>query len=245
MLLLGFYIFVVLVALIWVASDVNATAVFEIFQPWLHSTVRSMDMYWEWLFYCLWRCAILFTLVAMNLTVTEWVLEQNPFNLEPFARKAVFAAMLVGSLAIFSFPCISSYIRFRRFLDSKAVELTGLVSLVTSVKDISHHFEPAEYETSAEWSAWHPMEDEWQESECWTEIIPVVYICQKTALSLIVPVDWEHFLVWGLPLGSVEPGRHLPVYGPGKTAFLVKTIHELRGQPGWSVVSADMEDEVA
>jgi hypothetical protein len=241
MFLLGSYILVALVALIWMALDTDATSAFEIFRRHLHRTARAMQMYSDWAFHSLRRCVFLLTLVALSLLVTFLMLAQNPFDLGQSARNAMFASTLIGSLAMIPLPYLSAHLRLLRHLYSKAADLSELVSIVTSETEVPHHLEPAEYDTSDRWTAWHPKEDQWKADRYWIGIVPVAYLRQGTELSLIVPVDWEHFLAWKIPAGSAVPGCDLPFKGPGETAFTVKTVHRVIGRQGWSVVRADMK----
>lgn len=245
MLLLGSFILATLVALVWVTSDTHAASAFEIFWRNHHTTARQMDKYWEWLFYSLWRCLLLFTLIALSIMTAWRMWAQNPFELGPLVRGFCLVSMLAGSLTMIAWPYLSAHLRFRGHLYSKAAELSELIAIVTSETEVSHELEHAEYNTSDGWTAWHPREEKWHANDYWTGVIPVVYLLKETASSVIVPVDWEHFLAWKLPTGCALPGLRLPVCGPGETAFLVNAVHELRGRPGWSVITTDMEFEVA
>jgi len=240
MLILGLYLIIILIALSWVALDGNATSAFEIFNRNLHPTARQMGMYWEWAFGSLLRVIFLATLVMFGIVASTWMQQENSWGFGWNAKSIVFSFMLISSLALFALPHLSVHFRLKRFLYFKAEELTNLVSIVSSKEGIRQHLEPAEFDSfhgEDGWTAWHPSEEGWNENPLWEGLVPVVYMHQEAEPSLIVPVDWEYFLVWKLPSGSITPGNLMPIC----PCFTVKAVHNLRGREGWSVVQADME----
>ena len=244
MLILGLYVLVILVALSWVALDNNATSAFEIFNRHLHPTARQMGMYWEWAFGSLARVIFLATLVMLGIVASTWMQQQNPWGFGWIVRNTIFGFMLCSSLALFAMPRLSVHLRLKRFLYFKAAELAELVSIISSEEGVRQHLEPAEldvFDGVDGWTAWHPCEDEWNEDPIWVGLTPVIYLHQNAGPSLIVPVDFEHFLAWQLPAGSVAPGNLMPIC----PHFSVKMVYDLRGRDGWSVVQADMELEDA
>ena len=185
------------------------------------------------------------TLVGLGIAVTVRFFEQNPFGVGQFSRTIAFGTMLIGSLGLLSFPHVVAQVRFRRRLFLKASELSKLASLWASEDEALRQLESADYHTDGGWTAWHPHESNWQQDKCWAGIVPVVYLRREPVSSLIVPVDWEYFLAWNLPIETVIRGHCLPVHGPGQTTFNIDAAYELKGRPGWSVIRAQLEIEAA
>jgi len=244
MLALILYLLVTLIPLAWLAIDNNAIAAFEIFKKHLHRTARDMGMYWEWLVQQLLRASLLISCVILGIVAATWMLRQNPWELGWLERTSLFAAMLIGSLALFAMPHLSANLRLKSFLYFKSAELMTLVSSVSSKEGIRQHLEPAKldmFNGVDGWTAWHPLEEGWNGEPLWAGLTPVIYLHQDKETSLIVTVDFEHFLAWKLPRGSVTPGHPMPIC----PRCSVKTVSDLRGREGWSVVHADLDIEEA
>ncbi len=240
MLCLGLYLIVTLIALSWVMLDHNARAAFEVFEWSLHSTAREMGMYREWLLQSLIRAVLLISFVIIGIVAATWMLLQNPWNLEWLGRASLFAAMITFSIATLVMPHLSAHVRLWRFLNFKATELSDLVSVLSTNEGVYCSLEPAEqgvFDGADGWTAWHPRAEEWKENPLWSGLVPVVYLYQSTATSLIVPVDFEHFLAWKLPDGGIMPGKLMPFW----PSCLVKAVRRLRGCEGWSIVHAELQ----
>jgi hypothetical protein len=239
MLILGLYILVMIVALLWIVIDHDAMCAFELFQIKLHAMAREMGIYWKWANHTLGRFAFLLMLVSVALVAAIWMAMQNPWEFGEPARIAVLGAMVVGSLAVLILPYLAARLRFARCLYSRSSQLAELVSLVRS-ETVEQHLEAADYDARDGWSAWHPRGDDWQRDKLWRGLVPVAYLRRGFGPSVVVPMDWEHFLAWRLPV-DLEPGKCFPFCGPGETTFVVKAVHKLLGRQGWSVVRADMD----
>lgn len=242
MLMPGLFILTILVALCWVSWDNNAIAAYEVLKKNLHSTARDMGMYREWLLQSTLRLALLLTLVAMGIVAAFSVLQHNPWSFGVRGKATLFATMLACSLALFAMPHLSAKLRLKSFLYFKATELEELVSIVSSNEGIRKNLEPAEmdaFDGTNGWSAWHPLDERWSEGPIWEGLVPLIYLHQDTETSFIIPVDFEHFLAWKLPEGSVTPGSLMPI----RPNCSVMTVSELRGRKGWSVVQADIDIE--
>jgi hypothetical protein len=239
--MLGLQLIIFLIALCWVALDSNATAAFEILKKQLHGTARDMGMYWKWLLQSLLRAALLTSLVLAGIVVATRMFQQNPWDLERLASRSLFAAMLTSSLALLAMPQLSAHLRLQRLLDSKAAGLTQLVAALSSEEGVRQHLEPAEHPFAGVdgWPAWHPKQEQWEGNRLWSDLVPVIYRRQETETSLIIPMDFEHFLAWKLPAEIATPGTWMPIW----PRFSVKSARDLRGRKGWSVVKADLEDE--
>lgn len=244
MLALGLYLLGTLIAISWVVLDDNAVAAFEIFNRCLHSTARHMGIYWKWLVQTFLRAALLLSCVISGVVAATWIWQRNPWDLPWLGKTFVFAAMLVCSIAISAMPHLTAYFRLRHFLHFKAAELTNLALNLSSSEGVRQHLEPADnraFRGVEGWTAWHPRQERWHEEACWTGLVPLAYLHQDQQTSLIVPVDFEYFLAWNLPQGSVLPGKLMPIY----PRCYVKAVRDLPGYEGWSVVRADMEIEEA
>ena len=235
------YLAIAVVAVTWCMSDTNATGAYEVLRRSLHATAHDMGAYGEWLSYSLPRCVVLFTLVGLSTGASFLLLQQNPFGLGQLLRTILFATMLIGSLGLLLLPYVCARVRFRRYLVSKAAEFSKLASLCQSEEETLRQLEPANYHTDDKWTAWHPKMNIWKQDECWADIVPVVYLRREPVPSLIVPVDWQHFLAWNFPSESCIPGQCLPVHGPGVATFSINATYKLPGRPGWSVVSAALD----
>ena len=197
-------------------------------------------MYWEWLVQQLLRATLLISCVIVGVVAATWMQLQNPWDFGWLGRMSLFATMLTCSIALLAMPHLSAYLRLKYFLNYKAAELTELVSKLSTSDGLRQHLEPAEQGAFGGvdgWTAWHPRQEVWNEEPFWAGLTPVVYLHQHAEISLIVPVDFEHFLAWKLPDGSVTPGKFMPIL-PRCT---VKAVSCLSGREGWSVVHADME----
>ncbi len=242
MLASGLCLLVTLVALSWVVLDNNAVVAFEIFNRELHSTARAMGMYWQWLLQSLLRAMLLISCVVAGLMAAIWMLEQNPWGLGRLGRASLFVGLFTCSIAILALPHLSACFRLRRFLRFKAAELAELVASLSSNEGVRRHLEPAALDRFSGvdgWTAWHPRNERWNEEPFCAGLTPVVYLHQGTETSLIVPVDFEYFLAWKLPDGSVTPGKLMPIRPP----CFVKSVSGLRRREGWSVVRANLEIE--
>lgn len=242
MLMAGLYLLTILAALCWVSLDNNSIAAYEVLKKNPHTTARDMGMYWEWLLQSVLRSALLLTLVVIGIVATFSVLQHNPWGFGWVGKASAFAIMLTCSLALFAMPYFSAKLRLRTFLYHKATELEKLVSIVSSDRGIRQNFEPAEmdaFDGADGWSAWHPRIEGWSEEPIWAGLVPLIYLHQDTETSFIIPVDFEHFLAWKLPEGSVTPGNLMPI----RPNCSVMTVNELSGLKGWSVVQADIDIE--
>jgi hypothetical protein len=178
MVILGLYIFVIFIALIWVSSDSDSMSAFEFFRKDLHTTAREMGVYREWLVHSLVRFVVLLILVLVNIAVASSVLKENPWDLVQPTRTAVFGVMIGGALALFSLPCIFTRLRFVLYLYWKSAELSALISIIGSASEVRRRLEPAKYDTTDGWTAWHPTRNEWQENKLWAGLTSIKFLYQ-------------------------------------------------------------------
>ena len=238
------YLLATLIALAWIAVDDNAVAAFEVFKRRLHSTARDMGIYREWLAPQLMRATLLTSCVSIGVVAATSMRFHNPWDLGWLGRTSLFGIMLGFSITLLAMPHLSTHLRLKQFLNCKATELSQLVPEVSTVDGIRQYLEPAELDTfdgEDGWTAWHPCRETWDKDPFWEGLTPVVYLYQYPAASLIVPVDFEHFLAWRLPAGSVTPGECMPIW----PRFSVRTVSCLPGCEGWSIIRANMEPDDA
>lgn len=238
---LWFYVLVILIALIWAGVDKHAPGTFEFLRRNNRASARQMGMYLEFTRYSLGRLAFLTTLVTLNIAVTFWMFAKNPFGSGQATRWTMLAAMLAGSLGMLALPSLAARFRFLQLLYSKTAQLTGLVAIAKSESDVGNNFDVAAYDTLSGWTAWHPKQQEFQGNTLWSGMIPAIYLRQGIQPVVVIPIDFKYFLAWKFPY-EVRPGEWLPFSGPGQTKFLVKTIHNIPGRRGWSVVRTEMNE---
>lgn len=235
------YLAAFVAAIIWVTLDKYASGTFEIFSKNLHQCARAMGKYSEWLRYCLGRGALLLTLVVISISATLGTFFTNPMELGVSGQWMLLAAMLAGTALLIALPRITDRLRLMNLIYWATSAVSTQFSLSNWQSAIQETWDIADYETSQNWCAWHPRQEEFDSVTIWRYLVPVIYLKQDEQPSLVVPYMWEYFLAWNWP-GEVRVEEPLPFTGPGDARFLVKSSRQLPRRPGWTVIHAEMED---
>jgi hypothetical protein len=238
------YGFIFVAAIIWVTLDKYAPGAFEFFYSSTHECARAMGMYGEWIRYSLGRLAFLSILVAMSLMATHLAFYSNPLELRPLSRWVLLSVMLTGSLLLIALPQLASRLRFIKLIYTKSAMFSELSTQIFDDTEFKKSWELADYATEHQWTAWHPkMEDveNYERDPRWKDMVPVIYLRQGKQQSLVATTDFEYFLAWNW-LREVDVAEALPFTGPGDTRFFLRSIRQLPGRPGWTVIHAEMED---
>jgi len=227
---------------LWIARDPLMQEAFVVYGRAFRTAVQMKA--WDILFWCGWRFCILVAAIGVTLwfAFDATVLHGNETT---FSTKVVWGvlAALAATMVPWRFAVVT--IRRRREIDSLVNELTGTVQRIASTCDMNATFEPAVYENADDWTAWHPKQPEFaaaDNSSIWRRVVPVFYTSPTHPGTVVIPVDWSNFAVWGAIPAVPAIGEHLPFRGPGQTGFRLRTIRQPKSCRDCSMVlCADMD----
>lgn len=229
---------VVYVASAWL--DRSSHDVYGSFRPMLHRTARDMDFYWQWLLPNILRCLTLIVIVGLCMALAWFFFNENPLSLGPTSLRLITFVMSLGAICLIAVPEMTSRTRTFLLLRRAASNLLEFVPVATSRIEMEDLLVPAGYTTRDGWSSWHPKDEDWTSKTYWKDLVPVAYLQIESVASVIVSVDFSHFLAWNISKEEIFPGARLPFYGPGRSSFLVTSVYKLIGRRGWTVVRAEL-----
>lgn len=242
--LLAFCCLIVL-ALAWIYFDSGTEDVFLVYGSQFRTACEMKA--WSVFVACGWRLLAFLAMATACLWLTIRVTSQNPFGVPPFLLYAMAGAMIATVGFLFLWISLCRRQRVNRFVRSAAERLMQVAVKFAEESDVPAEYRPADYQTDGNWLAWHPKDAIWQAPETkatWFRIVPVVYATPSVPRTLVIPVDWKIFLIWGDATSSVRPGELLPFRGPHGVRFTAGRVRRLAHQGKWSVLRATMMDDM-
>jgi hypothetical protein len=198
---------------------------------------------WSVFVSCGWRLALIAGVILLNMSLAYQATISNGVN----AGTAVvalwcFAVLLAIGLVPWTFLMRSA--RKRRFTNATALILKGTATHLSTVPDLSSELEPAEYTNESGWDAWHPNSQWFQSAEgqkLWSRAVPVVYTSVELPRTVVIPIDFSDFCVWGGRPTFADLDKLLPFGGPGTARFRVRPkVRRLEVADCW-IVRAELE----
>jgi hypothetical protein len=245
--LLDVYILLTLLALLWIAYDVETIYIFDVFGKNFHYVWFDSGQRWTHLFTYGWRLAVICTFVLLNGVLSYRFYAANPFQLGPSLHVIVAAIMLVASFAAIPWIYVAHRLRWQRRIHWTASQLSEFITRITAAPDLEHTLQRADYDTDAPWTAWHPNQKDWQsdaDRDLWSGLVPVVYVRNAPPRAALFPIDWEMFLAWNVPIEVSEVNKNLPIHGPCDSSFCVESVKQVRGCPNWSLITTEIQSEL-
>ncbi len=238
------YALLTLLAMLWIAKDVETIYIFDVFGKSFHYVWFESGQRWTHVFTYGWRLIALCSFLLLNALLSYRICADNAFDVRPAVQLVLFAVMLSVSILPVPWIYVAHRLRWQRMIRATAIRLAGIVERTTVDSDLSQAFDPAVYKTEEPWTAWHPKQGEWKANKLWDGLVPVVYLHNGPDRSALFPIDWEIFLAWNIPGNCVRINSDLLVHGALESSFRVESVEELRGCPNWWLVRTEMRTEL-
>jgi len=193
---------------------------------------------WDILYSCGWRfCVVIATIcAALWFALDAIVLHGNDTTSSTKIVWSMLAALAVG---MFPWRFAVVAIQNRRETDSRVNQVTEAALRVASTRGMDTTLVPAGYENADDWTAWHPSHAEFasgDKTSIWNRVVPVFYTSPTHPGTVVIPIDWENFAVWGPIPALPKTGEHLPFHGPGNSSFRLRSVRYPKGCPACSVL---------
>jgi len=233
---------VVAVLYVWIVRDSWMQEAFVVYGRSFRLAVQMKA--WDILYRCGWR----FFVVIVTICATLWlaydaiVLNENASTSTTKIASGMLAALAVGMI-----PWRFAVVAYQRRLeiDSLINQITEAALRVAETRDMDTTLVPAGYENADDWTAWHPSHAEFasgDETSIWNRVVPVFYTSPTHPGTVVIPIDWENFAVWGPIPALPKVGEHLPFHGPGDSSFRLRSVRHPKACFACSaVLSAEMD----
>lgn len=230
------------VCYIWITRDSWMQEAFAVYGRAFRTAVQMKA--WGIMYRCGWRLCILVATICTTLwfAFDATVLRGNETTT---SAKVAWAVLAASAAAIVPWRFAVVAIQRRREIDSLVNDLTGTADRIGSTCDMNTTFAPAGYDNAGDWSAWHPSHGEFEagdDSSIWRRVVPVFYTSPTHPGTVVIPIDWSNFAVWGAITAVPRIGEHLPFRGPGQTGFRLRSIRQPKSGSSCSMLlCADMD----
>jgi len=217
-------ILMIAICYVWIARDHWMQEAFSVYGRAFRVAVQMKE--WDIMYRCGWRFGVLIATVC----ATFWfafdaiVLHRNETSTSMKVAWGV-AVTLAAAIVPWHFTLVA--IQGRREIDSLINEITGTAQRIASTSDMNTAFDPAGYDNADDWSAWHPNQADFEgagNASVWQRVVPVFYTSPTHPGTVVVPIDWSNFAVWGPIPAFPKIGADLPFRGPGQTGFRLRSI---------------------
>lgn len=226
--------------LIWIALDAGTEDVFIVYGRMFPIALQMKA--WSVFMSCGWRFAIIVGAIILNISLAYRAIS-NGADVDTATFVAWCMAVLL-SIGLVPWAFLMRALRQRRSTNANAISLAETASLLTTAPDLSRELERAEYTTETGWDAWHPNAERFQSPEgqkLWSRVVPVVYTSTEIPRTVVIPIDWSSFCVWGPPTFA-HPGELLPFAGPGTSRFRAGSrVRRLESVGNCWIVDAELE----
>lgn len=226
----------------WIARDPWMQESFLVYGRAFRAAVEMKA--WDIMYRCGWRLCF----VAATICTTLWLsFDAIALNENETTGSTKFAWGILAALAAAMVPWRFAVVAIqrRREIDSLVNELSGTAQRIASTRDIDGTFVRAGYDNAEDWVAWHPSRAEFDaadDTSIWRRVVPVFYTSPKHRGTVVMPIDWSTFAVWGELPAVPRIGEILPFRGPGQTDFRLRSIRHPKSGSSCSVLlCADMD----
>ncbi len=233
---------VILVCFIWIVCDSGFDDVFSVYGT-MFQTAWQMRA-WSAFASCGWRFLVIVSIILATVAFAY----QATFGSSTNASIGTYLLWgMVAALAVGLVPWTIWLRPFhrRRSLNAHARMLSETALHLRTLVDLSSKLHSAGYTTESGWDAWHPSPEWFQSAEgqsMWNRVVPVVYTSTDAPRTVVIPIRWSSFCIWGSPQSFAHPGRLLPVGGPGVTRFrALSPARQLKTLKDCWIVEADIE----
>ena len=230
--------------LIWIALDAWTADVFLVYGCMIR-TAWQMKAWWVFVS-CGWRLAVIVGVILLNLSLAYQATISNGADLDTATFIGwCFAVALAIGLVPWTFKART--LRQRRLTAANAMMLAETAEHLSTLSDLSLELERAEYTTESGWDAWHPNSERFQSAEgqkLWTRVgvVPDIYTSDEVPRTVVIPIDWSSFCVWGRPPAFAHSGKLLPFYGPGTSRFRAGScVRRLEAAGDCWIVQAELQ----
>ena len=237
--LLLVYVVLTLSAYLWIAGDAETASIFDVFGRSFYYVWFESGQRWRHLFAYGWRLLLLAAL-AIGGGILAWNLfTSNPFQLGPATNGLLLGIMLVLSAGLPPWIYGADRLRWQRKVRYNARQLSTYLERLKTQTKRETMLNPADYETVAPWSAWHPNQEEWRSEHFPRDVVPVVYLRGEALDTAVFELYCQTFLAWNIPAELAAAAAELPFHGPLNTSFRVKSVRPLRGCADWHMIQAE------
>jgi hypothetical protein len=228
--------------LIWIALDAGTGDVFLVYGCMIRTAWQMKA--WSVFVSCGWRLAVIVGVILLNVSLAYRATISNSADLGTATLIGwCFAVVLAIGLVPWTFKM--SILRQRRLVAANAMMLAETAEHLSTLPDLSLELNRAEYTTESGWDAWHPNSERFQSAEgqkLWTRVVPVIYTSAEFPRTVVIPIDWSSFCVWGRPPAFAHSGKLLPFYGPGTSRFRAGScVHRLETPGDCWIVQAELQ----
>ena len=231
----------IVLCFVWIACDPWMQEAFLVYGRAFRTAIDMKA--WTIMWKCGWRLAI----VIMTIALTFWLtIDATLFRAAATTSvsKVAWYMLLILSLMLVAWPFVVSSVRERRRADELALALTETVEQIAKANDLCKSFDLAGYENEGDWVAWHPKQEVFErteESNIWRRIGPVVYTSPSRMKTIVIPIDFCNFCVWGSRPIFAKRNSYLPFHGPGATKFRTLSIRKPKIPIDCWVIHADID----
>jgi hypothetical protein len=227
--------------LIWIALDAGTEEVFVVYGPLLR-TAWQMRV-WSVFASCGWRFALIAGVILLNVSLAYQATIGNGIDAGADAV-ALWCLAVLLAIGLVPWTFLMRIVRYRRSTNATAMMLKETAAHLSTMPDLSSEFERAEYTVESGWDAWHPNLERFQSADgqkLWRRAVPVVYTSAEFPRTVVIPIYWSDFCVWGRPPSFAHSDKLLPFGGPGIARFRVgPNIRRLEVADCW-IVRAELE----
>ena len=227
---------------IWIALDSGTEDVFIVYGR-MFRTAWQMRA-WSAFVSCGWRFGLIVGAILVNVSLAYQATIRNRIDADTATIAPwCLAVLLAAGLVPWTF--LMRVLHQRRTTNADAKRLTDMANRLCTAPDLSSELERADYSTESGWDAWHPHTRFFESSEgrkLWGRVAPVVYTSTESPRTVVIPLDWEYFCVWGRPPAFAESNKLLPFGGPGVSRFRVgSSVRQLKAVGDCWIVQAELE----
>jgi hypothetical protein len=227
---------------VWIALDSKTDDIFIVYGRMIRTAWQMRA--WSVFVSCGWRFVIVVSVILLNVSVAFQAIIGNGIDAD-FGKLGAwcFAVLLAVGLVPWTFMMRAR--RQSRLTIANAKLLAETASQLCTVPDLSSELEPAGYSNESGWDAWHPNSERFQSlegRELWSRVVPVVYTSAQFPRTVVIPIDWSNFSVWGCQPSFAHPGELLPFGGPGTSRFRAGSrVRRLASAGDCWIVEAELE----
>lgn len=230
------------ICLIWIALDTGTDDVFLVYGHMIRTAWQMRA--WSVFIACGWRFAIIAGVILLNVSLAYQATINNSIDADS-ATVALWCLAVLLAISSVPWTFLMRALRQRRWTNATATMLTETATHLRTVPNLSSELERAEYKNKSGWDAWHPNAERFQSAEgqqLWSRVVPVVYTSSDFPRTVVIPIDWSSFCIWGCPPSFAQSGELLPFGGPGTSRFRAgASVRRLESAGGCWIVQAELE----
>jgi hypothetical protein len=209
-----------IICVIWIALDAVTEDVFIVYGRMIRTAWQMKA--WSAFVSCGWRFALIAGVILLNISLAYQAIIGNRIDADA-GTSALWCLAVLLAIGLVPWTFLVRTLHQRRSTNATAMMLTETATHLCTVSDLSSELERAEYTNESGWDAWHPTSERFQ-------------------CTVVIPIDWTNFCVWGGPPTFAKSGKLLPFGGPGISRFRAGPgVRRLEAAGDSWIVQAELE----